>query len=426
MNIIRVVIQFILSLFKLKSNKPKNELKPKSTTVVNKPTPKPAAKKVTPKPEPKPVVEPPKEEPKPNKALTIKKVKEGNKTFAEVSDGIIEGKFPYFKSKSNSWKGWYTKGNKSISAFVKDHQNILADLDVADSAMNVMRAVSENEGKLEAINAYDGAFLSFGIFQWTLGVRDNAGELPALLKKLKAHYPGAFTEYFGQHGIEVTNDTNTTYGFISLNGEKIQNRTVKETFRSSEWVYRFWRAGLDQKVQATEISHGLSRLKNFYWKWKIHGFALSEIITSEYGVGLILDNHVNLPLLVKLAVRDAMTETGLMNPTNWTTVEEERLIEAYLKKRAQTLYRTEEDRAAKKRGVGPMFNPNGRAKVTLKYVEKGLISKERGSFRYSATGTRSLDGPLVPPPEDYREEDHPEHHMDMEDRHMEFMGNDEQ
>ncbi|MCB0632506.1 MAG: hypothetical protein KDD15_22360, partial [Lewinella sp.] len=277
------------------------------------------------------------------------------------------------------------------------------------SSQNLLQAVSENEGKLEAINAYDGAFLSFGIFQWTLGVRDTVGELPALLKKLKETYPDTFQLYFGRYGVDIADQTNALAGYLTLNGELINTRALKEQFRSREWVYRFWRAGRDPKVQAMEVEHALSRLKSFYWKYKVHGFTLNNIITSEYGVALLLDNHVNLPGLVGRALRKAMDQTGLTDPTNWDTAEERRVLNAYIEHRATTID-----------GIGPMYDAKGRAKRTAAYVTDNIISDERGTFRYSHTASRGL-GNYIPEPQGFDPNDYPDMELDTEGRDMEFL-----
>ena len=329
----------------------------------------------------------------------------------KVTDGTEEGTFNWFASSRNSWKGWYTSGRREIKDFVRNEPALLNELNMTQSGQNLLQAVSDNEGKLEAINAYDGAFLSFGIFQWTLGTRDNAGELPALLKKIKAAYPAAFAQLYGRYGLGVSSDTNAITGFLTLDGELVNTRARKEQFRDAEWVYRFWRAGLNREVQAVELDHGLSRLKTFYWRFKVHGFTLNQIITSEYGVALLLDNHVNLPALVRTALKAAMDETGLTDPTGWDTAEERRVLEAYIKHRATNVG-----------GYGPMHDAINRAKRTAKYLDEGVISAERNSFVATTTATRGFEdsGNFVAPPEDFTPADYPELELETEGRDMEF------
>ena len=333
----------------------------------------------------------------------------------KITDGKKEGSFRRFNSTKRNWEGWYTAGQRPIKDFILAEASLLDELEMTQSSQNLLQAVSENEGKLEAINAYDGAFLSFGIFQWTLGTRDNVGELPALMKKIRNTYPDTFQQFFGRYGIEVSEETNAQTGYLTLNGKVINKRDLKEQFRGKEWVYRFWRAGGDPKVQAVEVEHALSRLKTFYWRYKVHGFTLNKIITSEYGVALLLDNHVNLPGLVRRALKAAMDETGLTDPSNWGSAEERQVLDAYIKHRA-----TRVD------GVGPMFDAINRAKRTAKYLEDGTISDERGSLRVTHTRSRGmLVENHVSEPDDFNQADYPEMDLDMEGRDMEFMAREE-
>jgi len=406
MNIFQKIINFFLSLFKGgASNQPK----------VTSSTAKPISNPKPPKPKPKPVPKPPKvEEPVvekkkeevvavSKKALEIKEEESGGKRSVQVSDGVLSGKFKELKQ--GSWKGLYTGGKLKVIDFINGNKAMLERLNMTESAINVMRAVAENEGNLEAINAYDGAFLSFGIFQWTLGTGTNKGELPALLKKLKTNFPATFEKHFGQFGLDIDSSTNTTYGYITLDGARVESKAQKQQFRSAEWVYRFWRAGHDKEVQATQIEHALSRLKNFYWRWKVQGIPLNELLTSEYAVGLILDNHVNLPYLVKLSLQQAMEKTGLGNPSTWNGTEEADLIEAYIKERAVSQSYTRNGQA---KSLPPMHNANKRAATTRKYVDQGIISDTRGSFQYSDVISRSADGFVVEAPSDFFQEDYPE------------------
>jgi hypothetical protein len=96
---------------------------------------------------------------------------------------------------------------------------------------------------------------------------------------------------------------------------------------------------------------------------------VSDLITSEYGVGLILDQHVNRPAHVRTSLARALKQTGLGNPANWDTKDERRLIDAYLKIRARTT----------------MTDAQKRARVTKKYLTNGVISDRRRSFRRSSS-----------------------------------------
>ena len=95
-------------------------------------------------------------------------------------------------------------------------------------------------------------------------------------------------------------------------------------------------------------------------------------MTSEYGVGLILDNHVNRPAYVKTCLAKALRQVELPDPGGWGTEEEGKLIDAYLEIRVT-------------HGRSPMTDAAKRARVTKKYLTNGIISDRRGSFRRSSS-----------------------------------------
>ena len=297
--------------------------------------------------------------------LTIRKVIEGGRPRVYVSDATNEVRFTRFK------RGVYYVGRQRPIDFINNNRASLGSLGMSDSAINVMIAVSENEGNLDAVNTWDNSFMTFGMFQWTIGAGDSKGELPALVKKIKAADQGLFAEYFGQYGLDLIN-TGAVYGYFSLNGKKLAAPADKELLRSDAWSYYFWKSGQEPLVQSVQIQHALLRLNRFYRSksYKIDEYFISDLITSEYGVGLILDNHVNRPGYVKACLKKAMDQAGLSEAENWGTDEELRVIDAYLKIRESY-------------GKYPMTDAAKRAAVTKKYLDDGAISQEHGSFEYN-------------------------------------------
>jgi len=354
-----------------KNNVPTNGMSV-STQLLNHMLAKSAANQPAPPPQPNRPVPPPPPPPPTSSGSSSSAAKLNVKNQGDrvvVSDGSHECSF----IKRDAGLAYY--GSITISQAIKANSSLMTQLGITRSALNVMESVSENEGKLDAINSYDKAFFSYGVFQWTIGTGDGTGELPALLKKFKRSFSSQFQQYFGAYGIDVSSDTTDTYGYLVLNGNKIDRASEKEQFRSPEWAFRFWLAGQSGQMQAIMIEHALGRLRSFYWtpKEAINGFTLSEIITSEYGVALLLDNHVNRPSWVGDCVEQAMNNTGLTNPTFWGTAEEKKVIDEYL--RVRTSYTTG--------SAKPMTKANERAAVTQKYLNSGVISAERNSFQYS-------------------------------------------
>lgn len=315
-------------------------------------------------------------------------VKQNGNIF-NVSDGNLSIQFK--RVRFQSFRGLKTDGQQEVIDFLNEHAEFLEDNDVSDSSINVMRAVSVNEGKLDGINTYDSAFLSFGIFQWTLGQRDGKGELPALLKKIKTGNPGIFHKYFGAFGLDVSDrHTNSTYGYLTLNNNLVKSTRMKDQFRGPIWAFVFWRAGQDKIIKAYEIDHALARLKNFYWRKKINGKAIADYITSEFGVALLLDQNVNRPNDVYSCTRDAVNATGLANKT-LTTADERKLLASYINIRNRT----------------SMHDPNGRANRTRAFLTKGIISDERLSFQINAVVAKGLSDSSLEP-FNFNQEHYPE------------------
>ena len=270
-------------------------------------------------------------------------------------------------------KGMYRIGLQEPETFIGNHREKLLEVNLTDSEMNVIFATSENERNLDAINTWDNQFISFGMFQWTAGGPGKPGELPALIKIVKERYPDNFQHYWGQFGLDVVNVDNKT-GWFSYRGKKLTSAADKAMLREHIWAYRFARAGADIEVQAAQILHAINRINQFYFvkSSKLDSYALVDLITSEYGVALLLDNHVNRPGYLRGCVAAALERSNLTaeEMARGGDEEERRVIKNYLDIR-QTY------------GRNPMTDARQRASVTRGYVVDGIISDGRGSFASS-------------------------------------------
>lgn len=276
---------------------------------------------------------------------------------------------------SNTWtfrkyqKGLFTYGKNKPNDYIDTHSASLNNLGLTHSVINVMLSVSENEGNLDAVNTWDNAVLSFGMFQWTIGTSTNGGELAALLKKIKNKTPSIFKKHFSDYGLDVFEADNIT-GFVSLDGQVLNSSSRKEKLRTTTWAFRFWKAGQDEVVMALEVEHASSRIKTFYKaaNYKVNDYFISDLVSSEYGIALLLDNHVNRPGYLVDTLAKALKNSGLNNPKLWTNDDEKKFLSEYLDIR-------------KSYGKYPMTDAEQRALVTKKYVTRGIISDERGSFK---------------------------------------------
>jgi len=267
-------------------------------------------------------------------------------------------------------KGLYRIGLHDPENFIANHRVKLREANLTDSEMNVILATAENAGNLDAVTTWDNQFISFGIFQWTAGGAGKPGELPALLKIIKVRYPDNFQHYWGQFGLDVV-DVGPRTGWFSYGGKKLVSAADKTVLREHVWAYRFARAGADIEVQAAQIRHAVNRIQQFYFAGssKLTGYALADLITSEYGAALLLDNHVNRPGYVHRCVAAALERSNLSAAelSRGGDAEEQLVIKNYLDLR-QTY------------GKYPMTDARQRASVTQGYVVDGIISAGRGSL----------------------------------------------
>jgi hypothetical protein len=239
---------------------------------------------------------------------------------------------------------------------------------ISAAAVRTVQAMCVNEGGLEAINSYDNSFMSFGIFQWTAGAAGASGELAALLARHKAADPAAFADAFGQYGLDAqVKAVGAPTGDLVLNGKTLSSAADKAPLRGVDWAYRFWRAGHGDSLRACELAHAASRISRF------SGLAagahpLGAWVTSEYGIALVLDEHVNRPGHVPKTLVTALTSLKLTgtktDPATWTDADEAALIEAYLTARSAT----------------NMTDSQKRADRIHAAVATGELSQARGSF----------------------------------------------
>ncbi|WP_034258920.1 LysM peptidoglycan-binding domain-containing protein [Aequorivita capsosiphonis] len=269
-------------------------------------------------------------------------------------------------------KGIYRLGSHSTEKFIQENPALLAALKISKSEVQALLATSENEGNLDAVNTWDNCFMSFGMFQWTLGSGTAEGELPALIKLVKEKYPDAFEQFCGQFDVDVSEDTNGTYGYLMYKNKKVNTADAKQFFRSNIVAYRFAAAGLDDRVCAIQVLHAINRFNLFYFKKtsKLGGYNLFDLLSSEYAAALFLDNHVNRPGYLWNCVAKAIESTGISfeQLKNAGDNEELMVINAYLKIRETY-------------GASPMTDAKNRAAVTKRYLDAGKISASKGSFK---------------------------------------------
>jgi hypothetical protein len=285
-----------------------------------------------------------------------------------VQDGKAIG--PDGRIFAHSFKlGFFTLGSTSLVDWLAANPTPAG---ITPSMVSTVRVTSLNEGKLEAINSYDNAFLSFGMLQWTAGTGDDPGELAAFLGLVKNTDPSAFQTYFGRYGLDVRVSSATSpTGVLVVNGTALNRAALKEQLRAAPWCYRLWRAGNDDLVRRCELVHAAARIERFHQK-PVAGLTVADWLSSEYGIALVLDEHVNRPGHVPGTLETAIGNlAGNPDPTNWTDAQEGELIDLYIDARNDT----------------NMTNPQLRAANITRCVHDGTLSAKRGSFVTAGAAT---------------------------------------
>jgi hypothetical protein len=205
-----------------------------------------------------------------------------------------------------------------------------------------------------------------------VGADAGAGELPSVIDRLKRSNTPVFEEFFGQHGLDTslikTPPGTPPAGFFKLQGTALKTPAQKEQLRTLEWAYRFWLAGHDDAVRRTQVEHAMERVDLFYRDpgYKIRGRPIADYVSSEVGVALILDEHVNrpghVPGTLAKAVNQFVASLGSDAPENWTDTQEKKLLDTYVQLRNQT----------------NMTDSKKRAETVAK---SGLASNKRGSYQ---------------------------------------------
>lgn len=262
--------------------------------------------------------------------------------------------------------GWLDYGETSVHAAVQADPG--AGQGISASRLAIVTAVSGNEGKMEAVNSWDAAFLSFGIMQWTVGTNDDPGELAALLARAKAEDAAAFAECFGRYALDVAGSAGGSTGYLVLADKRVATASAKAVFRKPEWAYRFWRAGKHPAIRRSQIRHAAARIDRFDGV-VILGHPLSHWLSSELGMALLLDQHVNRPGHVPRTIRE--TIEGLIarhkvpdDPATWNQATERLVIDHYLDLRDGT----------------SMTHSRTRGNNLIAAAKAGRLNAARGSF----------------------------------------------
>ena len=182
-------------------------------------------------------------------------------------------------------------------------------LDVANGK-NIWASIWASEGGLYAVNSWDNAYFSFGVFQQTMGVGSDRGELPGALQYIKEKNVSVFKKHIGKYGVDtfkVKKSGGIPKGFLSINGIPYTTPSQKAEFRNFKWALRFRLAMDDLEFRKLFLEQGFKRLDvirdNYSHKFigvkNEKTYKLKDALTNDLAQSLILDLHINRPAYVR-------------------------------------------------------------------------------------------------------------------------------
>ncbi len=231
---------------------------------------------------------------------------------------IDEPLFKCVKYSSNYGPAYF--GNKSLNTYTK-WDNLIKDKKITFEQKQIVIAMSENEGNMDAIQSYDSEILTFGAMQKTVSP-SGYGEFPIQVYEFKEVYPSEYKKLFSNCGwvVEKGDDKRIKMYFL-LNGEKISGKELKniirEGFSSDSYkkkvscspLAHLVKVGNSEYFQEKQILDFIDRLVNkvLILKPNNYAYSLNQYLKSKLGKACVLDHHVNRPAHVKLYFGEALT-----------------------------------------------------------------------------------------------------------------------
>ncbi|MBU8901043.1 hypothetical protein KRR26_36205 [Corallococcus sp. M34] len=231
-----------------------------------------------------------------------------------------------------NYRGPAYGGRLDTAAFIAANSAALnPDGDVQiDARLDIIASIARNEGYLDGVRLRDAGLVSSGLHQWTLHVNN---ELLPMLLSFKEQSPDDFMLFLRLYGLEVrdepgnaTGDAQAILQEVRANGAvhdliPVLNRSAffgsfvnmdGRTEFPTLWAARFRMASLASvPYKAAQCRMALARFDRIIRQvgnLAVNGInrAVNEVFTSEHGVALILDHHINAPGNVRGDLRAAI------------------------------------------------------------------------------------------------------------------------
>lgn len=232
-----------------------------------------------------------------------------------------------------------------------------------DSVQRVVSRMADNEGALDAVQAYDNQIASLGAMQKTINPAGN-GELPRQVYEFSQSNPAAYQRLFESQGWTAAHTgAGTTPGDYTMsycdpndpNAPTLTGTALNDHIRQpnnparwQETLGPLFRAGRDADFQQKQIGDFVTRLDDALAKVPRGSYTqpISSYLSSEQAAALVLDQDVNRPGYVATDMGRALNTFYAANPkasqdpTQWTAQEraryEPQIVAAYTSVRRMT------------------------------------------------------------------------------------------
>lgn len=213
----------------------------------------------------------------------------------------------------------------------KNWDDLISQNKITYEEKEIIIAMSENEGNLDAINGYDDQIVSVGAMQKTVN-QEGTGELPIQIWEFSLAFPKKYQSIMVNCGWRVEEETSE-----DENGKEIVEYRIYYNDISKKDLYKKIRKGFskenygkkvqsiplepliklskDTDFQSKQIEDFIERLHQSIQK-KPSGYLnrISEFIKSNLGKATVLDHDINRPGHVRMYFGEALDRFFAANP----------------------------------------------------------------------------------------------------------------
>ncbi|WP_260427492.1 hypothetical protein [Burkholderia stagnalis] len=203
---------------------------------------------------------------------------------------------------------------------------------ISETEEKIVRAMAQNEGKVDTVQAIDIAIISAGAMQKTIRGSESKGELAVQIADFRDAYPDEYQQYFSNCGWTVTGSGNEavlgyahstfTNGIRLIGGDlyaALRRDFSKETFGKSVEcppIASMAHAVSSPLYQELQIKDFIARLNRAIDKLpRGYPYRIGDYLHSSLGRATVLDQDVNWPSATSSSMKASLDRFFQRNPT---------------------------------------------------------------------------------------------------------------